>query len=333
MPYSQHCTVFPRMHHLHGACSLLQGHQSIIRRSSNAPLVRGSRSSAGDVMAFERLWSGIKSGELTSALGLAVFSAGGAPAQTVTKTAILSAPLSTTDPTWGNNLSTHTDSTPQTPRLAKRWGANSIAGNEAGMGAFQHTAPFTSTDSKSARSAVVNMTEGKTITLPAHTMRMGLLNNDNTVIGCAVDSDDMVIGLSDTNGPPNNTPVTGADDADKFIRYSHTRKTTYPTLRNGRVNLVLICGMAKAGAMSAGITVDVAESGGSHVIDSASIAKNGSSRADDAVYHLPNGQSTSLGWGAIRGKLNELDTFSSSGTTYESTARNMSPVFIEVQGV
>ena len=124
--------------------------------------------------------------------------------------------------------------TPKTATLqiAKAWGANSIAGNVASLGAStggaNNTAAFTATAPTGANSgAAVTVVAGNTITFPAETMPTGTLANYNTVLACTAGGGATANALSGTNGQITNTLLIGPADAGKAIlcTYTNTPKT------------------------------------------------------------------------------------------------------------
>jgi uncharacterized repeat protein (TIGR01451 family) len=118
-------------------------------------------------------------------------------------------------------------------QLAKAWGANSIAGNVASIGATtggtNNTAAFTSTASTTASSTSVAVTVGNTITFPAETMSPGTLANYTTVRSCTANGGATANALSNTNGQATGTLVIGAGDAAKAIVCTYTN-TKLPTV-------------------------------------------------------------------------------------------------------
>jgi hypothetical protein len=113
-----------------------------------------------------------------------------------------------------------------TLQITKAWGANSIAGNVARIGATTggsaNTAAFTSTAPTTASSAPVTVTAGNTITLPAEAMSTGTLANYNTVLSCTAGGGATANALSGTNGQVSNTLLIGAGDAGKAIVCTYT---------------------------------------------------------------------------------------------------------------
>ena len=91
-----------------------------------------------------------------------------------------------------------------TLRLAKAWGANSISGNVANIGAttglLNNTSAFTSTASTANNSNTVTVYAGETVTLPAETMSTGTLANYTTSLSC-----DNGVTPSGSNGQSSNT--------------------------------------------------------------------------------------------------------------------------------
>lgn len=130
-----------------------------------------------------------------------------------------------------------------TLRLAKTWGANSIAGNVASIGATfggsSNTSSFTATAPAAGSSgAAVTVAVGNTITFPAESMTTGSLSNYATVLSCTADGGATANPLSGTNGQAANTLVVGAGDVGKAIvcTYANTRLPTAATV-SGRVFL------------------------------------------------------------------------------------------------
>ncbi|WP_369632073.1 MULTISPECIES: hypothetical protein [unclassified Variovorax] len=130
--------------------------------------------------------------------------------------------------------------TPKTATLqiAKAWGANSIAGNVASIGASaggsSNTTAFTATAPTGANSGTaVTVQAGNTITLPAETMAPGTLANYTTVLACTAGGGATANALSGTNGQNSNTLLVGAGDAGKAIvcTYTNTPKTVTVQLR------------------------------------------------------------------------------------------------------
>jgi hypothetical protein len=116
-----------------------------------------------------------------------------------------------------------------TLRLAKAWGANSIAGNVANIGATtggtNNTTAFTSTASTSANSATVTVYAGDTLTLPAETMSTGTLANYTTSLSC-----DNGVTPSGSNGQSSNTvSIPNTFSGLITCTYTNTRKSA--TLR------------------------------------------------------------------------------------------------------
>jgi hypothetical protein len=114
-------------------------------------------------------------------------------------------------------------------RLAKAWGANSIAGNVANIGATtggtNNTTAFTSTASTSANSATVTVYAGDTLTLPAETMSTGTLANYTTSLSC-----DNGVTPSGSNGQSSNTvSIPNTFSGLITCTYTNTRKSA--TLR------------------------------------------------------------------------------------------------------
>ncbi len=121
-------------------------------------------------------------------------------------------------------------------QLAKAWGANNIAGNVAGIGATtggtNNTTAFTANAGTAANSgAVVTISVGNSIILPAETFTTGTAANYATVVSCTADGGATANTLSGTDGQVSNTLQIGAGDAGKAIvcTYTNTRKST--TLR------------------------------------------------------------------------------------------------------
>ena len=116
--------------------------------------------------------------------------------------------------------------------LAKAWGANSIAGDIASLGATtglsNNTTSFTSTASTATSGTPVTAYAGETVTLPAETMPTGTLASYNTVVSCRADNfatDNALIGTNGQDG--TNTLLIGAADEGKTITctYTNTRKS------------------------------------------------------------------------------------------------------------
>ena len=118
-------------------------------------------------------------------------------------------------------------------RLAKAWGANSIAGNVARIGAtsglISNTVAFNSTASTDLNGATITIRAGETATLPAETMTTGTLANYSTVITCNAGT---LIG-TDGQVTGNTFLVSAADMATSPITctYTNTRKSATMTLR------------------------------------------------------------------------------------------------------
>lgn len=89
-------------------------------------------------------------------------------------------------------------------RLAKVWGANSIAGNVASIaattGLTTNTAAFTSTAPTNTNGAIVTALVGEVATLPAETFSSGSLANYTTALTC-----DNGVAPSGSNGQVSNT--------------------------------------------------------------------------------------------------------------------------------
>ena len=121
-------------------------------------------------------------------------------------------------------------------QLAKAWGANSIAGNVASIGATtggaNNTAAFTSTASTNTSSTSVAVSVGNTITFPAETMSPGTLANYDTVRSCTSNGGATTNALSNTNGQQVGTLLIGAGESAESIvcTYTNTRKTLNLTL-------------------------------------------------------------------------------------------------------
>jgi len=126
---------------------------------------------------------------------------------------------------------------PATLQLAKAWGAGSLTGNVASIGAStggaSNTTAFTATAPTAGNSGTaVNVVAGNTITLPAETMTTGTLTNYNTVLACTANNGATANALSGTNGQTSNTLLIGAADAGQAIvcTYTNTAKTANVTL-------------------------------------------------------------------------------------------------------
>ena len=91
-----------------------------------------------------------------------------------------------------------------TLRLAKAWGANSITGNVANIGAttglINNTTALASTASTNTNGTAVTVFAGETATLPAETMSTGTLANYTTTLSC-----DNGVTPSGANGQSSNT--------------------------------------------------------------------------------------------------------------------------------
>ncbi|QOF77549.1 beta strand repeat-containing protein [Variovorax sp. 38R] len=121
-----------------------------------------------------------------------------------------------------------------TLQLAKAWGANSITGNVANIGASaggaSNTAAFTATAPSVGNSgAAVTVAAGDTLTFPAEAMTAGTLANYDTVLSCTANGGATTNALSGTNGQFTNTLLIGAADAGKAIvcTYTNTRKSGF----------------------------------------------------------------------------------------------------------
>ena len=134
-------------------------------------------------------------------------------------------------------LCTYTN-TPKTATLqiTKSWGAGTISGNVASIGAStggaSNTTAFTATAPTAGNSSTVNVVAGNTITLPAETMPTGSLASYNTVLSCTAGGGATANALSGTNGQNSNTLLIGATDAGKAIvcTYTNTGKPATLTL-------------------------------------------------------------------------------------------------------
>ncbi len=150
----------------------------------------------------------------------------------------------------GNTLTVNTSGTPitctytntrnsATLQIAKAWGANSISGNVASIGATSgltnNTTAFTATAPTAGNSgAAVTVFAGETATLPAETMSPGTLTNYTTTVACAGGGT-----LTGTNGQATgNTVAVATADAGKAIvcTYTNTRKSATLTLQKTWVN-------------------------------------------------------------------------------------------------
>ncbi|PIF77781.1 hypothetical protein CLU95_4960 [Variovorax sp. 54] len=114
-----------------------------------------------------------------------------------------------------------------TLQIAKAWGANSITGNVASLGAStggaNNTTAFTATAPTAANSGTaVTVVAGNTITFPAETMTTGTLANYNTVLACTAGGGATANALSGTNGQVTNTLLIGPADAGKAIVCTYT---------------------------------------------------------------------------------------------------------------
>ncbi|PTQ89995.1 hypothetical protein [Agitococcus lubricus] len=113
-----------------------------------------------------------------------------------------------------------------TLRLLKAWGANSINGNVANIGAttgfINNTTAFNSTASTSSNSNTVTVYAGESGTLPAETMSTGSLANYNTTLSC-----DNGVTPSGTNGQTTNT-ISIPNTVSGLITctYTNTRKSS-----------------------------------------------------------------------------------------------------------
>jgi hypothetical protein len=141
-------------------------------------------------------------------------------------------------------------------RLAKAWGANSISGNVASIGATTgmtaNTALFTSTASTAANSNTVTAYAGETTTLPAETFSTGSATNYTTVLAC-----DNSVTPSGSNGQASNTvtmPNTLAANTLITCTYTNSRiaqqlnlaKAWTNGLANDRVTVTTSGGTANA---------------------------------------------------------------------------------------
>ncbi len=117
-----------------------------------------------------------------------------------------------------------------TLRLSKAWGANSIAGNVASIGAttnlVNNTTPLSSTVPTAASSTPdVAVYVGETATLPAETMSPGTVASYTTALACNAGT------LSGTDGQASNTlPITAAMTATNPIICTYTNNPKAPTL-------------------------------------------------------------------------------------------------------
>ncbi|WP_196230467.1 beta strand repeat-containing protein [Variovorax paradoxus] len=146
-------------------------------------------------------------------------------------------PLCTVAPGQPCDASTTTTAVvqPATLQLAKAWGAGSISGNVASVGAStggtNNTTPFTTTAPASGNSGTaVMVVAGNTITLPAETMTAGTLTNYSTVLACTANGGSTANALSGTNGQASNTLLIGTADAGKAIVCTYTN-TGLPTVQ------------------------------------------------------------------------------------------------------
>jgi uncharacterized repeat protein (TIGR01451 family) len=171
-----------------------------------------------------------------------------------------------------------------TLQLKKTWGANSIAGDIASIGAStggtNNTNAFTSTASTGSDSgSAVSINAGDTITLAAETMSTGTLANYSTTLACTADGGATANSLSGTNGQVSNTLAIGAADAGKAIvcTYTNTRKTaTLKLVKTWSANSI------------AGDTVTVASTGltnnASSGVSTATVAGNTTTGTTVTVY-------------------------------------------------
>ncbi|MGO1002442.1 prealbumin-like fold domain-containing protein [Lysobacter sp. CA196] len=123
---------------------------------------------------------------------------------------------------------------PPTLQLAKSWGAGSVAGDVANLGATtggtNNTAAFSSTAPTAASSAVVSVMPGNTIGLPAETMSVGSLASYTTTLSCTANGGATANALSGTNGQQGNTLLIGNGDLGKAIVCTYTN-IRQPVLR------------------------------------------------------------------------------------------------------
>ncbi|QOF80531.1 hypothetical protein [Variovorax sp. 38R] len=135
-------------------------------------------------------------------------------------------------------LCTYTNTAkPATLQLAKSWGAGSISGNVASIGAStggaSNTTAFTATAPTAGTSGTaVNVVAGNTITLPAETMPTGTLASYTTALSCTANGGPTANAPSGTNGQASNTLLIGAADAGKAIvcTYANTGKPSTLTI-------------------------------------------------------------------------------------------------------
>ncbi|MCB1657984.1 MAG: hypothetical protein KDI39_07135, partial [Pseudomonadales bacterium] len=159
-------------------------------------------------------------------------------------------------------------------RLAKAWGANSIAGNVANIGATtgltNNTTAFTSTASTNTNGATVTVYAGETATLPAETFSSGTLANYTTTLSC-----DNGITPSSTNGQNSNT-VTIPNTVSGLVT------CTYTNMRIAQ-NLTLAKQWANA---STGHTAIVTTTGGTNnaTVNSTSTGNNLTTGTGVTVY-------------------------------------------------
>lgn len=131
--------------------------------------------------------------------------------------------------TYTNTLKT------ATLRLSKAWGANSISGHVATLGAttggLNNTAPFNATATATTNGAAVTVLAGNTITLPAETMSGGMAPNYATVLSCTAAGGATANALSGTDGQASNTLLIGPGDAGKLITCAYTNTPKTATLQ------------------------------------------------------------------------------------------------------
>jgi hypothetical protein len=117
-------------------------------------------------------------------------------------------------------------------RVDKAWGANSISGNVARIGATtglqNNTAVLNSTAPTNSAGTIVTVFAGETATLPAETMTTGVLANYTTGLVCNAGT------LSSANGQVANTLAIAAADvvtSPIVCTYTNNRKQALLTLR------------------------------------------------------------------------------------------------------
>jgi uncharacterized repeat protein (TIGR01451 family) len=123
---------------------------------------------------------------------------------------------------------------PTTLQVAKAWGASSVAGHVARIGATTggaaNTAVLNSTAPTGSSTAAVTVQVGNTITFPAETMTTGTLSNYVTVLSCTADGGATANALSGTNGQATNSLTIGAGDFGKAIVCTYVN-SSLPTLQ------------------------------------------------------------------------------------------------------